>query len=92
MVPGKLGGETKGLAKEKQLENLFYSSDSHCVRTNADEQVSQIFEALKSIADKENCNSIHADSSISSDNNNMHHLYLKHGFTLCSHKFSLKLS
>jgi hypothetical protein len=57
----------------------------------ADEQVSQIFAALKSIADKENCNSIHADLSISSDNNNMHHLYLKHGFTLCSHKFSLQI-
>jgi hypothetical protein len=30
-------GREKRLAKEKQLENLFYSSDSHCVRTNADE-------------------------------------------------------
>lgn len=57
----------------------------------ADEQVSQIFEALKIIAVKENCNSIHADSSVSSDNSNMHHVYLKHGFVLSSHKFSLKL-
>ncbi|PIT13285.1 DUF3579 domain-containing protein [Snodgrassella alvi] len=56
-----------------------------------DEQVSQIFGALKIIAVKENCNSIHADSSVSSDNSNMHHVYLKHGFVLSSHKFSLTL-
>ena len=36
-TPWQTWVETKGLAKEKQLENLFYSSDSHCVRTNADE-------------------------------------------------------
>lgn len=57
----------------------------------ADEQASQIFETLKTIAINEHCNSIHADSNVSSDSSNMHHLYLKNGFTLCSHKFSQKL-
>lgn len=57
----------------------------------ADDKISQIFTELKTIATNEHCSSIHADSSISSDSSNIHHLYLKNGFTLCSHKFSLKL-
>jgi hypothetical protein len=35
-TPWQTWVEKKGLAKEKQLENLFYSSDSHCVINNAD--------------------------------------------------------
>lgn len=57
-----------------------------------DHQISQILDALKAIGLKEQCKCIHADSSVSSDNTNMHHLYLKHGFILTCHKFSFEIS
>lgn len=56
-----------------------------------DDQISQILKALKAIGLKEQCKCIHADSSVSSNNTNMHHLYLKHGFILTSHKFSFTI-
>ena len=58
---------------------------------NADNHIHMILNELKIIAHQEHCTSIHAVSSVTTDNNNKHHLYLKHGFTLNSHQFTYQL-
>lgn len=59
---------------------------------NADNHIHMILNELKIIAHQEHCTSIHAVSSVTTDNNNKHHLYLKHGFTLDSHQFTYQLT
>ena len=58
----------------------------------ADNHIHMILNELKIIAHKEHCTSIHAVSSVTTDSNNKHHLYLKHGFTLDSNKFTYQLT
>lgn len=58
----------------------------------ADSHIHTILTELKKIAHQEHCTSIHANSSVATDSNNIHHLYLKHGFTLNSHLFTYQLT
>lgn len=49
---------------------------------------SQLLEYIKTIAEQENCTSIHADSRVERDRTNAHRLYLRHGFVISCHHFS----
>lgn len=58
-----------------------------------DTHIHTILSELKKIAHQEHCTSIHANSSVTTDSsNNLHHLYLKQGFTLNSHQFTYQLT
>jgi hypothetical protein len=57
-----------------------------------DNHIYTILNELKKIAHQEHCTCIHANSSVTTDSNNLHHLYLKHGFTLNSHQFIYQLT
>lgn len=52
----------------------------------------QLLEHLKQIARAEHCTTIHADSLVGSSRSDAHRLYLKHGFNISCHHFSLSLT
>lgn len=61
----------------------------HCSLT--DQHINLILSALQQIAVKEHCSAIMASTTIALDNP-LHHFYLKHGFKLFSHQYSLSIS
>lgn len=52
----------------------------------------QLIEHIKTVAEAENCRTIHTDSRVEALRHDAHRMYLKHGFHISCHHFSLVLA